>query len=516
MKLAINFKNVYIELVCLLYILLFIYAACSKILNFDTFRIQLGQSPLLSPLADWISFIVPILELAISFLLVFKRTKCIGLWASFVLMTLFSFYIYVILNYSAFIPCSCGGILEKLSWNQHLLFNIYFVVLAGIAILLFPPQVDTENRNRSNYFHLQARLGLELLVLLSSGVFMFLLFSYSEEIIHYKNKFIRRFPQHVAQEIYKVDLKFNSYYFAGSANGKIYLGNKTAPLKMLVLDTASKSKQNFKISLKQRNLRFSVPKIRVLDNDFFVYEGIVPYVFKGNTQTWNASLSINSGYYFSQLVPMDSTNLAIRFLVPKSGENALGSLNLKDTLKAKFDTNLLKKQFDGVFDTDGILLYNGQLNRIVYVYYYRNEFLVIKPDLKLERKGKTIDTISKAQVDLIQYEKSKMKTFLKPPLMVNKAAATYGKFLFIRSTLAGLYESDKIWRIASIIDVYDVTDSAYRSSFLVYDIKGRKVRTILIYGNFLYALIDDQLVCYKLLNYLSQERAVHASEDKKQ
>jgi hypothetical protein len=113
-----------------------VYAATSKILDFENFKIQLGQSPLLSSYADWITIIVPLSEFFIAFLLLIPKFRFIGLFASYFLMVLFTAYIYIILNYSAFIPCSCGGILEKMTWNQHLVFNIIFIVFAIVAILL--------------------------------------------------------------------------------------------------------------------------------------------------------------------------------------------------------------------------------------------------------------------------------------------------------------------------------------------------------------------------------------------
>lgn len=496
--------------------MLFVYAATSKIIDYSKFRIQLGQSPILSPFADWISFLIPFSEFVIAFFLVFRRTRFLGLLSSFILMVLFSFYIYIILHYSAFIPCSCGGILEKMNWNQHLIFNVLFTVLAGIALLILPKYSNHETNSKPVNTNFKLSFGLLIFSVLAGGIVMISLFNFSENVIHYKNKFIRRFPQHVVQEIYKIDLKFNSYYFAGSSNGKLYLGNYTAPLKMMVFDTASKTTKNFKIDLKKKDLPFSGPKIRVLNNDFFVFEGTVPYVFKGSVSNWKASIRVNSGYYFSHTEPMDSTNLAIRYLVPKSGENALGNLNLNDTTKAKFDKSLLKKQFDGVFDTDGSLLYNQELKRMIYTYYYRNEYFVIRPDLKLDFKGNTIDTISHAHVSLIRYKNSKMKTFAKPPLTVNKAIATYGHLLFVNSLLPGLYENEKLWKTASIIDVYDLSTKTYRSSFPIYDVEGKKVRAMLVYGSFFYALIDDHLVCYKLRNYLKQNRSVYQSvRDKK-
>lgn len=352
------------------------------------------------------------------------------------------------------------------------------------------------------------KFALLLICTIFSAVTIIKLFNLSEDIIHYHNRFVRRFPQHVAQEIHQTDLVYNSYYFAGIGEGKIYLGNYTAPLQMTVLDSTLKEKKIYHIELKEKNLPFQAPQIRVLGNHFFVFEGIVPYIFKGSTSNWKASLKINSGYYFSQLELMDSVNMAIRYLTPKSGESLIGALNLTDTTKVFYEAKLLQKQFDGIFDTDGSLLFNRSLNRLVYVYRYRNEFIVADPLLNLDYRGNTIDTVSKAQVRLAQVKNSSMKTFAEPPLIVNKTTAVDGNFLYVNSLLPGLYESENIWKIASIVDVYDLTDKTYRSSFPIYHINGKKMKGMLVSGNLLYALIGEKIVCYKLLEHLSQERAV--------
>ena len=129
-------RSIIVQTVNYLYILLFVYAAISKLLEFEEFRVQLAQSPLLSAYAGLIAPSVIIIELLIVLLLCFKATRLPGLYASFFLMIAFTVYIYLILNYSDFVPCSCGGIIEKLGWTEHLLFNIAFAVLAMVAIIL--------------------------------------------------------------------------------------------------------------------------------------------------------------------------------------------------------------------------------------------------------------------------------------------------------------------------------------------------------------------------------------------
>src|SRR5690606_28338776 len=144
-----------------------------------------------------------------------------SLFASYLLIVMFTAYILIILNFSDFIPCSCGGVLEKLSWTQHLLFNIAFIALSCIAIFCIP--TDT----RKNKITI-----LTVLMIIGTGI-VSLLFILSQDQTHRNNAFIRRYPHHPIKTFDTLNLGFNSYYFAGIDSSHIYLGNYTAPLKVL-------------------------------------------------------------------------------------------------------------------------------------------------------------------------------------------------------------------------------------------------------------------------------------------
>lgn len=122
------------------HVLLFTYAAVSKLLDFENFQIQLAQSPLLSAFAGFISYSVIFIEFIIAVILCIPRIRLLGLYSSLFLMMGFSIYIYLILNFSDFVPCSCGGILEKLGWHEHLIFNLSSVLLLIIAIIFIEKQ----------------------------------------------------------------------------------------------------------------------------------------------------------------------------------------------------------------------------------------------------------------------------------------------------------------------------------------------------------------------------------------
>ena len=105
------------------FIILFVYAAVSKLTDFENFQVQVAQSPLLSAFATFIAYVTVIGELVIALMLCFTKSRLLGLYLFLGFMTAFTVYIYLILNYSPFVPCSCGGVLEKMGWWEHLWFN---------------------------------------------------------------------------------------------------------------------------------------------------------------------------------------------------------------------------------------------------------------------------------------------------------------------------------------------------------------------------------------------------------
>jgi hypothetical protein len=135
-------RKIIVEIIGALFILLFTYASLSKFQDFQKFRVQLGRSPLILAHAGLVAWFIPVVEIAIAVLLSTRRFQLIGLYASFSLMVLFSVYIIAILKFSEYIPCSCGGILQNMSWSEHLLFNAGFILLGAAGVLIYPSSID--------------------------------------------------------------------------------------------------------------------------------------------------------------------------------------------------------------------------------------------------------------------------------------------------------------------------------------------------------------------------------------
>jgi uncharacterized membrane protein YphA (DoxX/SURF4 family) len=143
-------RKIVLETICLLFILLFVYTAVSKFLDYENFRAVIGQSPLITRFAPMLAIVVPIAEIVIALMLVIPSRRRAGLYASFAMMMLFTVYIIGLVAFSDKIPCSCGGVISMMTWQQHLYFNIVFVLLALLGMWLYsklPNETSTQTNS---------------------------------------------------------------------------------------------------------------------------------------------------------------------------------------------------------------------------------------------------------------------------------------------------------------------------------------------------------------------------------
>lgn len=125
-----------IEIIAAVFILLFVYTATSKLLSHQTFLINLKKSPLIGFASSFLGWTIPVTEIIIAVLLFVPRYRRTGLLFSFGLMTVFTLYIAYMLMTSSHLPCSCGGVISKLTWQQHLWLNVFLTLIAATAIYL--------------------------------------------------------------------------------------------------------------------------------------------------------------------------------------------------------------------------------------------------------------------------------------------------------------------------------------------------------------------------------------------
>ncbi len=466
------------------FILLFCYAAFSKCYDFEDFQVQIAQSPLLSAYAGFVSYAVIVAELLIVILLFVPRTRMAGLYASLAIMVAFTGYIYLILNYSDFIPCSCGGILEKMDWTEHLIFNIACVIIAGAGILLIGGAIS-----------LLRRMMMILLSVIVSSATVTLLFLRSEYIIKRQNNFTRRFLLHPVLEDQSVKLDNEQYYFAGSDHSHIYLGNKHYPQTLVTLGHNLAGIKKLKMVPSDFNHTFRNLQVQVKGPYYYLYDGTVPVIYRGKLGSAAPKTISYRDAYFTQLIVLDSIRFALRTQSKADKMFTIARLDLTRRPKVELYPGILEKQVDGVFDSDGKLTSSAHSDTLVYAYTYRNTFLIMSNQLELKRKLHTIDTTTVAKIQTGSQSNGTHK-LIAPPLKVNQNISANRNLAFIQSDLMGKHESVNAWKKAKVIDIYRTDKQEYIGSFYIYNQGKNMLTDFIVTDQYLFAIVGDQLVRY--------------------
>ena len=132
-----KFRAIFINAVCFLFITMFVYAAVSKWLIFNVFISQIDKQPFDNKYTPLLVWAIPVSEVTVSLLMVFDRTRLLGLRIGTAMMILFTGYIILIMmHFFGKVPCACGGAITEFTWTQHLFFNLFFVCIGVWALLL--------------------------------------------------------------------------------------------------------------------------------------------------------------------------------------------------------------------------------------------------------------------------------------------------------------------------------------------------------------------------------------------
>nr|WP_291069819.1 MULTISPECIES: MauE/DoxX family redox-associated membrane protein [unclassified Empedobacter] len=440
----------------------------------------MGQSPLLASYAIPISYGVITIELVTAVLLMFDRFRIIALQISLFLMVMFTTYIVIILHFTAFTPCSCGGVLEKLGWTEHLIFNFVFVGMALTGI-----KIANNSQAWKSYIIQQ------VIIILIGIISVTILYGLSEKKSQYNNAFTRKYIPHLAEKLTTLNLESTGYYIAGIDSCYLYLANTETPLFLKRYDYLANQMKDIKLEIDQYKLPYKRVIAYVHTPYFYLGDGSVGILLRGKIDDWKAKTISKGEVYYNQFVVADSSKFGIATYSTKVKANVLGLLS-EHQLQLNYGS--LEKQLDGTFELDGTLLWNSQLKKFIYVYYYKNQYLEFDAELAEMKTGHTIDTISKVQIDVGYLKKTKQYKLGPQTLLVNKLATTYDNQLYISTDRLGNFEQ-KI-EGASSIDQYDLVSKGYTHSFYLYHSPKKQLRNFTIYKNKIFAIVDHELYIY--------------------
>lgn len=128
------FRQNFIIWASALLLLVFLYTGLSKLLERTAFEVALANAPVIEKYAVILSIAIPVIEIIIALLLLLPAFRFVGLLASAFLLFAFTCYIIYLFLYAKEMPCRCGGVVEKMTWSQHMVFNLALLALNMFAI----------------------------------------------------------------------------------------------------------------------------------------------------------------------------------------------------------------------------------------------------------------------------------------------------------------------------------------------------------------------------------------------
>ena len=122
--------------ICLVCLALFVVSAYDKIAEHERFLRGIEKVKYVGDYRLFVSWAVPVMEIAVSLMLLFPGSQKLGLYGFTGLMAVFTIYIGSMTLWAERLPCHCNLIVEKLSWGEHVVFNLVFIGLAAFALRL--------------------------------------------------------------------------------------------------------------------------------------------------------------------------------------------------------------------------------------------------------------------------------------------------------------------------------------------------------------------------------------------
>ena len=315
-----------------------------------------------------------------------------------------------------------------------------------------------------------------------------------------KNGFRREYRNNpFLSPMYSKALNLGGYYISGLSNSYIYLSNYSDPLILMRYDYELNFISSHNIG-KSDSARQEAVTVKV-DS---------PYIYVINRETSeihlyslfgksHPKLGFHNSLHpkFTAASPLSPTTFIVRAIDTQLNQYVLAKIATENQ-EVKFSYDALQKQIDGFLDIDGQLLYEADSNCVIYVYYYRNQFICLDSNLNVVYKANSIDTNRFSKLGVKKINSSKFTAISSPQIFINAASYIANGKLFIKSDMMADNEDRRLFGKGFVIDEYDLKDGRYIHSFYLSRMGKRKFDDFQILGNRLIAIQEDYLVEYDL------------------
>ncbi|MDR6783318.1 hypothetical protein ABIE26_000194 [Pedobacter africanus] len=338
--------------------------------------------------------------------------------------------------------------------------------------------------------------GLLIALLISAGAIALLCYSPERQV---KNGFNRK-DIYIAKKLNELDMKYNSYFISGLSDSRIFLGNYNAPLRLFGCSYSLTDTRYEKIPFTYSSkINWQLAKMQVDSPWLYLTEYKTPSFVSAKVPFKNERNHILQSIQAELILALSPNSVIINGYDAELKQKVLQKITLQPKLN-QTNKHAHQSQQDGSFSIDGFMFLNKEKGTILFVYYYRNDFVCLDTNLNLRYTGKTIDTNSKAKIKVAEIEKDgkKLRTLAAPPLYVNKRGYSNGNYIYIQSALMADNENKEKFKQHEVIDVYLQDNGEYSHSIYLPKYKDKKLTGFAVRGRALIALHERYLIKYSI------------------
>lgn len=335
-------------------------------------------------------------------------------------------------------------------------------------------------------------LVLTIFVMLPLAV---LVAKYQDRQNAFAGSFTRYFPGRFLN-VKGCDLKFNSYFIAGSQDSSILLGNYTIGPQLLSVDRDLKVHDTFDVELDKSGLRRKNRYLSIVEGDVLhLGYGLDHAMYKGSLNAGKVEQLSLKAPYFTVYVPISPTSYVFQYTSAKTKRLSFRKVSLSG--ESIENDSVLVPQVDGQFCTSGHLKYCKSMNLLIYVYCYRNQILVMDTNLNLLKQYNTIDHIDTARFDVSKINSTGSRVLTSPTILVNQRCAVYKHYLFVNSKIRGRKEDDRKFERSTVIDIYDLRNGKYLNSLSLPNSNMVNIKQLEIINGEIYVMSQTYLQRFK-------------------
>jgi hypothetical protein len=340
------------------------------------------------------------------------------------------------------------------------------------------------------------------LFMISPTLLVYALYSFTYQPNKENNSFLRNISYKEITPLDTAEGVVSYGYICGVTDYHIFIEDPNNPRRLVEADWALKNIHSYTFKLPNSEKVLSRVTYQVDSPFVHIFAGNEPSIFSA---TWNDGLTVRESKYPYPLY-MRAIALSSKDFVFK-GFDTTGTQTVQtfavwdnDTRTQRHQLNPFGHSKDLGINDDGLMDYDSSTQKIIYVPFYKNGFLVLDTNLSAYTRTKTIDTAIYGRTSGGSYKENGqlMYTNNAPQFIVNSEECINQGKVFINSMLRADNETKSGFASYDAVDVYSILYKKYLYSFHVPKYHKQDLVSFRVYDNRIAVIYPNSIVTYHI------------------